>query len=518
MKKFVALSMLFALLAGSLSGCNETTGTTGTSGGSTTQGTQAEEKLKFTFMGTIWDPHPETSIIFEELMKRTNTEITFQWHPAANYADKIGVVLASKDIPEVISGGTVGSLRTQGAIVALDDYLEKYGKDMLAALKPQDMPFIRNAADGKIYTFPMILDFPPAYAMQIREDWLANVGISKVPETWNEWKAAWKAFKDQDANKDGKVDNEVPLVGDVYSLLPAFGINASSRLGFVIDKNDNYTMIYEMPEFRDFLTEMQVLYKDGILDKEFSSRGTFINAADLEKVFHANLGGSAMTWAANTKTSTDVLRETVPEAKVISTKPLVGPKGDSGIPARGRLSGSTALTITGEKKAEGIVSFFNKLYTPEFETLMSYGVEGTTYEMVDGKPKYIEPYGNTFTELRKVGLNFTPFPHVFPEEAYLQVTLGGKDVKDLPESTKLMYDALYSPGDKFFPSVPTMGTPAYAEKQAQVMPELQKLVAECITGTITVDKFYEEYEKLKPVGLKEILDEGAEAYKMTKKK
>ncbi len=519
MKKFIALGMSLALMVSAFVGCettktpSETTGQTQTASG---------EKLKFRFMGVIWEPHPESSIIFDELMKRTNTEITFEWHPQANYADKIGVTLASKDIPEVLSGGTVPNLYNQGAIIALDDYLETYGKDMLAALKDSDMPFMRQAFDGKIYHFPNILDFPPAYAMQIRKDWLDNVGIDKLPETWDEWLTAWRAFRDQDANKDGKVDNEIPLVSDPYSLMPAFGINVSNNIGFCIDKNGNYTHAYELPEFKDYLIEMQKLYKEGILDKEFSTRGNFnaqtSGGPEAEKVFHANLAGSTMIWAANTRTTTDLLRENIPEALLTYTKPLTGPKGHSGIPARARVSGNTVLTIAGESKAAEIVSFFNNLYKPEFADLFSYGIEGTTYEKVDGKPVYISPYGDSFKELRTAGLNFTPFPHMFEEEAYLQVTLGGKTPEEAEGTFKLLYEALYSPEGKWFPSVPTLGTKAYSEKQAQVLPDTRRILAECITGVMSVDKFYEEYGKLKANGFQDILDDAAEAWKLVNKK
>lgn len=476
-----------------------------------------KETFKFSYMGSIWEPHPQDgNPIFDELMRRTNTEIDFRFYPSANYQDKVAVTLASGDIPDVIYGASVPWLIDQGAIIPLDELLEEHGQNILANLTEEDYPYLRQAIDGKIYSLPFILDFKPAYAMQIRKDWLDNVGIDKIPETWEEWKTVWRAFRDQDANGDGDKTNEIPYAGDVYSLLPAFGINVADTIGFVEDADGNYTLMYELPEFRKFLEEMRALYKEGLLDKEFATRGTFVNSQELEKVAQANLAGSMMTWAANTRTTTEVLREIDPNATLIGVKPIQGPDGKRGIPARRRLSGSATITVAAEEKAENIVKFFNYVFSEEGIRLMSYGIEGEHHEIEDSKPVLKAPYNESFEAARKVGINFTPFPHLFTEDAYMQLTIQGKTYEELSEPMQLFYDALYVGEEYFFTPLPVLNTEAYTEKQAQIFPNLESLVAQCVTGDITVDEFYNQYEKLKPIGLQDILDQGNEAWQSIK--
>ncbi|NMA84391.1 MAG: extracellular solute-binding protein [Epulopiscium sp.] len=531
-KKAIGLTVASMMLATVFTGCSDKKPVNDTKAPSETtapktdkkdevteEGPLFKETLKFSYMGNIWDPHPQDgNPIFDELMKRTNTEIDFQWHPASNYGERVAVTLASGTLPDMIYGGSIPNLIDQGAIIPIDDLLEEHGQNLLAHLREGDMPYMRQALDGQIYHLPAILDFQPAYAMQIREDWLKNVGIEKTPETWDEWKTAWKAFKDQDANKDGDATNEVPYAGDIYSLLPAFGINIADRIGFVQDADGNYTLMYELPEFREYLEEMRSLYKEGILDKEFATRGTFVNNPELEKVAQANLAGSMMTWAANTRTTTEVLREIDPDAKLIGVKPIQGPSGKSGIPARKTVSGSATITIAGEKKAEDIIKFFNYVYSEEGINLMSYGIEGVHNEIVDGKPVLKAPYNESFAIARETGLNFTPFPHLFTEDAYMQLTLTGKTYDEISEPMQMFYDALYVGQDAFFTSLPILNTDAYTEKQAQIFPNLEGLLAQCVAGDISVDQFYSEYEKLKPVGLKDILAQGNEAWKLVSQK
>lgn len=523
-KKLIGALIIATMSAGLVTGCSSTNTPSEPkpSGGQTSGDKKEDDKaadkpLEFSYMGSIWGDHPQDgNAIFDEMMKRTNTNIDFQWFPSANYGEKVNVTLASGNIPDVIYGASIPSLIEQGAIIPLDDILEEHGQNILAAIGEEDLKFVRQPVDGKIYHIPVVLDFPPAYSMQIRKDWLDNVGIEKVPETWDEWKAAWKAFKEQDANGDGDPTNEVPYAGDIYSLMPAFGLNVADKIGFVEDKDGNYTLAYELPEFRLFLEEMRQLYKDGILDKEFSTRGTFINNPELEKVFQANLAGSAMTWAANTQTTTEVVREIDPDATLIGVEPIVGPEGHQGIPQRKRVSGSAAITVNAEDKAADIVKFFDYIFSDEGIELMSYGIEGTHSKEENGKPVLIPPYNEGFKTAREAGLNFTPFPHVFAGDAYMQLTLGGRTVEELPEPTKIFYDALTVGEDSFFVSVPVLGTEAYATKQALVFPKIQSLLAECVIGNISVDQFYTEYEKLKPVGLADILKEGNEAWQKLK--
>ncbi|MGL4374441.1 MAG: hypothetical protein ACRCS6_11680, partial [Turicibacter sp.] len=176
---------------------------------------------------------------------------------------------------------------------------------------------------------------------------------------------------------------------------------------------------------------------------------------------------------------------------------------------------SAAITGAGEEKAVEIIQFFDYLFSEEGTTLASYGIEGVHHDVVDGKPVLKDEFAD-FNEARKNGVNFTPFPHVFTGDSYMQMTLGGKTVDELDETTKIFYDALFVGEDSFFAPTPTLQTQAYIDNQATIMPKLESLLAECVIGAISVDQFYSEYEKLKAVGLQDILDQGNEAYQKMK--
>ena len=473
--------------------------------GNETNAGSTDGSIGFSYMGIIWEPHPEeASDILLEVMNRTNTSIEFNWFQNDHFEERVAVTLASGDLPDVIAGGGVmAQLIQEGAIIPLDDLLESYGQNILAAVG-DNIHLLRNANDGHIYTIPNMIDFPPAMSMQVRQDWLDELGLD-VPQTWDEWVNAWRGFQTLG-------DNIVPYAGDVFTLMPAFGMNVSNRFGFMIDADGNYTLAFEQPQFRSFLEEMRMLYEEGILDQEFATRGTMIDNTGLEQAWQAGVAGSAMTWAANTRTTTEILREITPEATVIGVPPIQGPNGHQGIHHRNLVTALAAITIEGKDRAREIVQFFDFLFSEDGITLMSYGIEGHHHEVVDGRPVMVAPYVESFGSAREAGLNFTPLAHKFDRDAFMQLTLAGSAVENLSDTERLFYDALLVGEPYFFTPTPTLATEAFSTRQAMVFPVIEQLMAEAIIGRISIDDFFTEYEQLRNQGLQDILDQGQEAW------
>lgn len=530
MKKIIATTLSVLMLASMLAGCTSkpatTTSSTSTTSDSAKVESAAPEKdpnaplfektLEFAIMSPVWEPHSkatEKMEIFNAIAERTNTKIDYQWFPRDGFKDRVTTTLASGDIPEVISlQDSKEMLIEQGALIPLDDYLAKDGPNITATIADV-LPTVKNPSDGKIYGLPFVLDYPPAYSMLVRKDWLDAVGITKVPSTWDEWVAAWTAFKTGDPNGDGNKTNDIPIGGDIYTLMPMFGLNIADKNAFII-KDGTYTLAYEVPEFKDYINAVRELYSKGLLDSEFATRGTYVNQKEFEKAMFSGIIGSTMNWAEMAKRVTISVRDVKPDAIMIGTAPVVGPTGKGGIPARGKAALTAGLTITAEKngKASDIIKYYDWIFSEEGTILSSFGVEGTHYTMKDNKPIINSPYCDSFVDARGAGLNFTPLPHLFSSVAYEQILLAGKSYEECDEPTKLFYDALHAAGDNYYTAPILLSTTAYQQKQATIMPKIETLLAECVIGKITVDQFFAEYEKLKPVGLQDILDEGKAAW------
>ena len=462
--------------------------------------------FEFSIMGTVWGDFPEDGgKIFAALEEATNTRVDLQMFPSDGFPERITTTLASGNLPDVIvAGADLAMLVNEGAIIPLDDLLEAYGQNILAALG-DDIVFSRFAADGKIYALPNIVDYRPFFAMQVRTDWLDELGLD-VPDTWDEWIHAWEQMLTLG-------NNIVPYAGDIYAFLPSFGLYTSNRQMWLTDADGNLTIAPEMPQFRAYLEAMNDLHNRGILDQEFAIRGTIVGNFDsVENALNAGIAGSVVTWATNTRTVTQNLTEINEDARLLGVLPVPGPDGHRGTPARARVSGSTAITIAGADRGREIIQFFDFLFTEEGRRLMSFGIEGETFEFVNGEPMLLPDFLN-FTPARQAGINFTAMAHHMDGDAFAQLMFGGT-VDQLTYMERIAYDANFASQDHWFSNVPNIGgtTAAAIEHGAFIFPQIEALIARTVIGELSIDEFFEQYDALRPLGLQAILDQATDAW------
>jgi putative aldouronate transport system substrate-binding protein len=511
--RLLSLTIGAAVIASAMAGCQATKKVE--TQGNTDNKTKAP--LEFSYMSAISEPFASATDnpVLKELEKRGNVKINYIWVPAANFNDKVTTTLASGDIPEIINGATP-LLLNQGAIVPIDDALKTNGKNILARYTPDMYAFLRQPTDGKIYGIPTIVDMPYSFTWIIREDWMKNAGINKDPVTWDEWKAMWRAFKEKDVKKDGGKGQKVPYIGDIYSLMPVFGMNVAGKLGFMVDEKNNYMLAYDHANFPKYLEEMRALYKEGLIDPEFTVRGTWTDkASNLDDAIKANIGGSWMSYAAGARDTTVVLQKNEPNALAKAVLPPKSPiDGSQRIASRNKLYNSANFTITAQKngKLKDIISYYDFVFSDEGVKLASYGIEGKHSKTENGKTTILSPYVDNFTNARKEGINFTPAPHMFTGDGYMQIALTGKTADKLDLATQQFYKGLVDNKPFLFAPVQVFQTAAYVEKQAQIFPKIESLLAECVIGKISAEEFFKQYNALKPQGLKDIIDQGQAAY------
>lgn len=146
---------------------------------------------------------------WQELMKRTNTDISFQHAPAKTMADAFNVMIASGDYPDIIEykwiaypGGPQVAI-DDGVIIPLNDVFKKYCPNITKFLDEHpDVAKMISTNDGTYYAFPYLrgedyvnnpLLFSEGWVW--RKDLLAKAGINEIPETPDEIYTALKAFQ-----------------------------------------------------------------------------------------------------------------------------------------------------------------------------------------------------------------------------------------------------------------------------------------------------------------------------------
>ena len=533
MKKLVSLALALVMLLSLTSAMADTVG--GMADGwwkdieiAPSETFHLDEPLTITALGIHFNQYPtefDGCYYLPTVEKYTNVHLQVDWRPDSDWNTQVATALAGgiDNLPYLIRPGTYGvaALANEGAIVPLDDYLDLIPNIVAAVGEERFADW--KAADGHFYTIPTIVNVPGSQSTAVRKDWLDKLNMD-VPTTWEQWKAYWYGVRDNDMNGNGDTTDEIPIVLEMgqngerslHALLNAFGIKASSDAQFCVLDDGTYTMVYEHPRYREFITEMQQLYADKIIDQEFATR----YQADMYNTMSGNLAGTVFTWAEQCAVHSETLiANGVEDGLYLTCAPITGPYGDQWIQKRQGITGNWCITAKAEAdgKVEDILKFWNWMFSDEGVMLYNYGIEGYTYTMVDGKP-ILNPEitASGFNDYRTLGLEYEPIGGNWQNDAFMQCVFSGKTVDELTIPRKSFYDGLNEHGvndGKYYAMPPTLETEAYVEYRAELITSgVCALRDQCVAGQLSVDDFFTKYEELKGRGLQDILDEGAEAY------
>jgi putative aldouronate transport system substrate-binding protein len=337
---------------------------------------------------------------YQAVEEITGTKVEFK-HPSGEGTDiteQFNLMLASGKLPDVIEynwrtvpKGPDNAIK-DGTIIRLNELIENYAPNLNKYLN--DNPEVKKMVttdEGNIYSFPFLRGDEKLMVfmgMIIRQDWLDSLGLD-TPTTIAEWEEVLKAFKTGDPNGNGKQD-EIPLLvqpNDFKNIGPfvgAYGIHAQFY-------NDNGTVKYGsiQPQFKEFLTTMNRWYKDGLLDADFAAMdGKLLDA----KVTNDQLG-SVFGYTGGSIGRYTGLMEDHPTFKLTATPHPALEEG--GISATAQKAfpyeGYHSVAISGKaENPEAIAKWLDFAYSEEGHMLFNFGIEGESYEMIDGFPTYTE--------------------------------------------------------------------------------------------------------------------------------
>ena len=319
-------------------------------------------------------------LLHDEVRERFNVELTKDHLSVANYAEKMNVLIASGDYPELVSTAgftNFSQAAKSGLFLPLNDILENdpnWSTIDRSLLSPV-------CFDGQYYGLYDIIDLPDA--LYIRKDWLDILGLD-IPKTPEELYNAMKAFTEQDPDGNGKNDTIGLSISSNFDqanplfkmFLPVNPIGG----GFYYDETTN--TVCSALALKEDLTKaiawFRDLYSEGILDVEF----VVTDKKQAESKFLSGISGAwpkGVLWIVPRQ---EKIKELFPDAEIISL-PLMqtkyGTNYDFG-------AGGNGLALTraigeNEKIGKQVLAF---LTGPESVYLKQIGVEGVTYTIKDG--------------------------------------------------------------------------------------------------------------------------------------
>jgi putative aldouronate transport system substrate-binding protein len=201
------------------------------------------------------------------------------------YNDRINLLVASKDLPDVYWFGTAGDYeRTakDGVVAVLDDKIKSY-PNLMKNITEAQFGDTRAYATGKIQAIPRPNSYD-RWGYVINQKWLDKLGL-KAPTTIEEFEQVALAFANNDPDGNGVKDtfgfsvrdNLINLKSDFIST----AFNLSNHPGMPAADGKYYTE-ENSPAYLAYLDLLRRLYANGALDNEFITRA--VNT-DLDQLF-----------------------------------------------------------------------------------------------------------------------------------------------------------------------------------------------------------------------------------------
>ena len=489
-----------------------------------------KEKINMTMMAPGGEAEWDELASAKALAELTGINFDYITPPSTDFEAKLNLAFASGELPDVIFGAGSGlsnakqsDYGSQGILIALEDLIDDYAPNLKKILdeNPEFKKSI-TAPDGHIYSLPRLYPedtFSPLYISPLwyNGEWLEKLGVTELPKNTDELYKLLKRFKEEDPNGNGKQD-EIPLSdGNKLAiirawLLPAFGMKS---LG-IEEVNGKVRYAAASANYKEYLTYMNKLYSEGLLDPEVFSQSEekYQGNTQTDKV---GLFGAYASYMATGKMPEESLSDPMfsPVTSSIQNTPLA--------PGHPRVTTGTFAITNKCKSPEAAMRWADYLYTEEGQDLMTKGPEGAfwKYETNDSGEKVQVYTGENKQKMEEDrGKIAMDYGLVVPglEDDYAQSVLANVNDPDPSVWTEFRMKEI---NEKIMPNTEVPFPIVYMTKDeadqiainaTDIRTYVEQMEAKFITGVESLAKWDEYVSTLKSMGLNDFVSTYQKAY------
>lgn len=425
MKKLLTLILALMLVIGSVAGCSseanssgeESAGTNESTGdasqGEVSQTEDSQETGELTYplvddpielsyyirindaMSATMETYGDVEF-FKMLEEKTNVKI--QWDHNTS-TESFAAIISSGQYPDLINWvmydnpGGMEALLEDGVIVDISEMIPQYAPAYWAWMQANPSNYKSSVlSDGRLVHFSSLqgdwstMQFFESKILgpMIRQDWLDQLGM-EMPTTTDELFDVLIAFRDQDMNGDGDTTDETPFV--VSTSFDWFGVLGGSFGARLDIQKDGDKVAYgpTTENFKKLLEYVHQLYEEDLINTDFAiAKEEKMNLITQNKSGFT-IGSMNSTLIANHQN----LQEQNPEYNLVSVPWLIGPDGyqcDISDKNSGGQGGRRTVVTTACENVEVALRWLDYAYTEQGSLEMTFGIEGESFEMVDGYP------------------------------------------------------------------------------------------------------------------------------------
>lgn len=479
-------------------------------GETTTKLPLTEEDVTFAYWvpyqasnAAIMDSFAEVRM-WQVLQEMTGVTLEFIHPPIDQEEETFKLMIASQDIPDIVEmtymkadtypGGPDQAIE-DGTFLLLNDLIDDYAPNY-----KKTMEIIPNLANdlktdaGNLFAFQMIERIvQPAYGgPSVRADWLEDLSID-IPVTIDDWYQMLIAFRDEKGATSPLLvmDKGVP---DYYAFCGAFGvIYENAKAFYKVDKTVHYSAIEE--GFRDYLTTLNKWYSEGLIDQDFLSYDGS-GGANTVKKYVTGEAGALSTGFYRFKKYEEAAVDVDPNFKIIGVPFPVLNVGDTCTIRQynEHVRGNPTFISATCEYPEIAVSFIDVNYSDQGYLLCNYGIEGESYEMVDGEPKFIGEDIQTSVIARHEG----PFIRDYARTMFTYK----------PNAIAAMDDVWNGDNSGMMPKTLSLTAEEgieFSTVMSDIITYVQEMVPKFVMGVESLDNFDTFVETINEMGIQEMI-------------
>jgi len=476
-RKIISTMLFFTLSTALISGCGNIEGKQ-----KSENVTKSSEIDKSPVTLAFFDVDAIENMQFDDEVAKKITELTGVTlkitHPVAGDTQAIPLMIASGDYPDLIyAKGDTGKLIEAGAIIKLDDYIEKNGDNIKSLYGDQIKRLRHSIEDPSIYTVGAYgvdeQNFDPNGTMQLQHAVLKELGYPEI-KTLQDYEKALKDYIAKYPEINGHKTIGMSLMASDWRWLITCGNIASAVAGIsndgqfkVDDETQKATYKFQLPEVKEYFKWLNHMNAEGLLDPE-----SFTQKEDTyrTKIAQGNvLGITDAKWdydASIKKLISSGMDERTfaPLAVTLGEKYKAQDLKDYGY------GGGWGVAISStSKNKDRAFQFLDWLASDEAQVLINWGIEGKHYKVENGKrvmlPE-VKESRNTDKEFKnRTGIGQYIYP--FPQRGNGAIDPSGNPYAS---DTLEVYTSNYNKGEKatleeygkksfveFFPSAEELG-------------------------------------------------------------
>ena len=361
--------------------------------------------ITLTYFGRLHSKVSATYAGYEELkvvqewFEKTGVTLEFNTPPSGMETEQLNILLASGDYPDLINynlhdmPGSFQKLYQDQVIIKLTENMEEYMPNLMKYYA--DNPEIERQVvddEGDYYMIPFLKGGTYLLATtgpMLREDILKELSMDP-PKTIDEWTEVLTAMREA-------YPDVYPLIGTFASpdgnpgslrdaFQPAFGLG---RDDWYEDTNGKVHYTPLQAEYKDYLMLLNEWYSNQLLDPNFATLDTAAvnNSMSSGKSFATFAAGSSGLGAYMNA------NEDNPDFSIVGVRTPTLNASDKAMYcteyeyAPGNMQ--TAIT-TSCQNVEAAMRMYDYAFSEEGYVRFNWGVEGESFDYVNGKPQYTE--------------------------------------------------------------------------------------------------------------------------------